>query len=63
MATIAVNLIRPEDELGEIPTRLHAAGWTASAALAAQIVVQVMRGEQPAQLLNPQAWRRAVDNP
>lgn len=30
--------------------------WTASAALAAEIVVQAMRGEQPPQLLNPQVW-------
>jgi phosphoglycerate dehydrogenase-like enzyme len=32
--------------------------WTASAELAAEIVVKVMRGEQPAQLLNPEAWDR-----
>jgi D-3-phosphoglycerate dehydrogenase / 2-oxoglutarate reductase len=37
--------------------------WTASAALVVQIVLQVMRGEQPAQLLNPEVWRSAVDNP
>ncbi|HSZ30567.1 MAG TPA: phosphoglycerate dehydrogenase [Pseudonocardiaceae bacterium] len=37
--------------------------WTASAALAVHIVLQVMRGEQPAQLLNPQVWDRVVDNP
>ncbi|HEX5347665.1 MAG TPA: NAD(P)-dependent oxidoreductase [Pseudonocardiaceae bacterium] len=30
--------------------------WAASAALAAEIVVQTMRGEQPDQLLNPQVW-------
>jgi phosphoglycerate dehydrogenase-like enzyme len=30
--------------------------WAASAALAAEIVVKAMRGEQPAQLLNPQVW-------
>lgn len=30
--------------------------WAASAALAAQIVIKVMRGEQPEQLLNPQVW-------
>lgn len=30
--------------------------WAASAALAAEIVVQAMRGEQPAQLLNPEVW-------
>jgi D-3-phosphoglycerate dehydrogenase / 2-oxoglutarate reductase len=28
MATVAVNLTRPEEELGEIPARLHAAGLT-----------------------------------
>jgi D-3-phosphoglycerate dehydrogenase len=32
--------------------------WAASAALAAEIVVKVMRGEQPPQLLNPQVWER-----
>jgi D-3-phosphoglycerate dehydrogenase / 2-oxoglutarate reductase len=32
--------------------------WTASAELAAEIVVKVMRGEQPAQLLNPEAWNK-----
>jgi D-3-phosphoglycerate dehydrogenase len=32
--------------------------WTASAALAVEIVLRVMRGEQPEQLLNPQAWDR-----
>ncbi len=37
--------------------------WTASAALAAEIVVKVMRGEKPQQLLNPQVWGTAVDNP
>ncbi len=26
MATVAVNLARPQEELGEIPARLHAAG-------------------------------------
>jgi D-3-phosphoglycerate dehydrogenase / 2-oxoglutarate reductase len=30
--------------------------WAASAALAAEIVVNALRGEQPAQLLNPQVW-------
>jgi phosphoglycerate dehydrogenase-like enzyme len=30
--------------------------WAASAALAAEIVIKVMRGEQPPQLLNPQVW-------
>jgi phosphoglycerate dehydrogenase-like enzyme len=32
--------------------------WTASAELAAEIVVKVMRGEQPAQLLNPEVGYR-----
>ncbi|MBV9012350.1 MAG: phosphoglycerate dehydrogenase [Pseudonocardiales bacterium] len=32
--------------------------WTASAALAVQIVLQVLRGERPAQLLNPEVWDR-----
>ncbi|HVE96255.1 MAG TPA: phosphoglycerate dehydrogenase [Pseudonocardiaceae bacterium] len=30
--------------------------WTASAALAAEVVLKVMRGEQPEQLLNPEVW-------
>lgn len=30
--------------------------WAASAALAAEIVVKAMRGEQPDQLLNPEVW-------
>ncbi len=30
--------------------------WTASAALAAEVVLKVMRGEQPVQLLNPEVW-------
>jgi phosphoglycerate dehydrogenase-like enzyme len=30
--------------------------WTASAELAAEIVVKVMHGEQPVQLLNPHVW-------
>lgn len=30
--------------------------WSASAALAVDIVLQVLRGEKPTQLLNPQAW-------
>ncbi|MGH3873435.1 MAG: phosphoglycerate dehydrogenase [Pseudonocardiaceae bacterium] len=30
--------------------------WTASAALAVQIVLQVIRGERPSQLLNPEVW-------
>lgn len=30
--------------------------WTASCTMAADIVVKVLGGEQPAQLLNPQAW-------
>lgn len=30
--------------------------WSASAILAAEIVMQVIRGEQPTQLLNPQVW-------
>jgi len=30
--------------------------WAASAALAVDIVLQALRGEKPAQLLNPQAW-------
>jgi D-3-phosphoglycerate dehydrogenase len=33
-------------------------GWAASAELAAEIVVKVMRGEQPAQVLNPEVWDR-----
>ncbi|MDQ2788962.1 MAG: phosphoglycerate dehydrogenase [Actinomycetota bacterium] len=33
--------------------------WAASAALAADIVVQAMRGEQPTQLLNPEVWAGA----
>jgi phosphoglycerate dehydrogenase-like enzyme len=31
--------------------------WTASGALATEIVVKTLRGEQPAQLLNPEVWR------
>jgi len=30
--------------------------WTASAALAAEVVLKVMHGEQPEQLLNPEVW-------
>ncbi|MGH3550075.1 MAG: NAD(P)-dependent oxidoreductase [Pseudonocardiaceae bacterium] len=33
--------------------------WAASAALAAEIVVQAMGGEKPAQLLNPEVWASA----
>ena len=32
--------------------------WTASCTMAADIVVQALAGEQPDQLLNPQAWDR-----
>jgi D-3-phosphoglycerate dehydrogenase / 2-oxoglutarate reductase len=47
--------------LGNVVLTPHSAAnthgvWTASAALAVEIVLQVMRGEQPEQLLNPQAW-------
>jgi D-3-phosphoglycerate dehydrogenase len=34
--------------------------WAASAALAAEIVVKAMRGEQPSQLLNPEVWASAL---
>lgn len=30
--------------------------WTASAALAVEVVLKAVRGEQPEQLLNPEAW-------
>lgn len=30
--------------------------WTASCIMAAEIVLDVLRGQQPAQLLNPEAW-------
>ncbi len=32
--------------------------WSASCTMAAEIVLQVLRGEQPLQLLNPEAWAR-----
>lgn len=48
-------------ELDNVVLTAHSAAnthgvWTASAALAAEVVLKVMHGEQPEQLLNPEVW-------
>jgi lactate dehydrogenase-like 2-hydroxyacid dehydrogenase len=60
----AARLIDPRwAELDNVVLTPHSAAntsgvWTASAALAVDIVLQVTRGAQPEQLLNPEAWDR-----